>query len=282
MIARRQNFMKSEKIYMTVVFVLLSAILVFKLSYINREYFGADYSVYALLFLPLFIYKVLDGMSSPSARTAFTWICAVPMSIYLYRKQYDVLITYSAVGMLTVFFTMKKDGKDVIKFIYGASAYLMLGIASLCGVIGRYVTGSINDEYMSVLAHNIIKNAEMFGASEALNGYCDILNSGVMRMDAKYFMAANIVKHGIVPVLSIALLIIAALCAAVFILHKKGRDISVAAACTLAVQVLCYILLNTGILGSSVYEMVFYHGNRIYSACEVILLCITLWGFRRG
>lgn len=282
MIARRQNFMKSEKIYMTVVFVLLSAILVFKLSYINREYFGADYSVYALLFLPLFIYKVLDGMSSSSARMAFTWICAVPMSIYLYRKQYDVVITYSAVGMLTVFFTMKKDGKDVIKFIYGASAYLMLGIASLCGVIGRYVTGSINDEYMSVLAHNIIKNAEMFGASEALNGYGDILNSGVMRMDAKYFMAANIVKHGIVPVLSIALLIIAALCAAVFILHKKGRDISVAAACTLAVQVLCYILLNTGILGSSVYEMVFYHGNRIYSACEVILLCITLWGFRRG
>ena len=77
-------------------------------------------------------------------------------------------------------------------------------------------------------------------------------------------MAASIVKHGIVPVLGIALLNIAA------------------AACTLAVQVLCYVLLNMGILGSSVYEMVFYHGNRIYSACEIILLCITLWGFRRG
>ena len=282
MIIRRQNYMKSEKVYMAVVFVLLSAVLVFKLSYINREYFGADYSVFALLFLPLFIYKVLDCMSSLSAKAAFTWICAVPMSIFLYRKQYDVVMTYSVVGMLTVFFTRKKDRNNILKFICGASAYLMLIIALLCGVLGRYVTGRINDEYMSVLARNIIKNASLFGASESLRDNYDMLNSGVIRMDAKYFMAANIVKHGSVPVLGIALLIIAALCAAVFILHKKGRDISAAAACTLAVQVLCYVLLNMGILGSSVYEMVFYHGNRIYSACEVILLCIALWGFRRG
>lgn len=273
MIIKKQYNINGEKVYIALTCILLVIISVFKLSYVNREFFVTDYSVYVFLFMPFLLYKALADMKDDMTRMSFNWICVIPMSMYLYRKQFDVLITYSIMGMLSTFLAMNRKQLSISRFLSVSSGFVMLNLVSIYGVGRRLVYNSINEGYIYYCVHNIIKNAKMFGFSEASEGYYNMLEIMPMRVMNRYFIAKNIVQYGIIPVLAIMFTIVAALSAIAYTGYKKGRYFSMMAAVTINIQIICYFLSNIGILENSVYEIIF-HGNPTYSVCVLALVCI--------
>ncbi len=263
----------TQKFYISLSCILWVIISVFKLTYINREYFGADYSVYALLFMPFLYYKVLDCMDDNAMRMSFNWICVVPMSMYLYRRQLDVLFTYSIMGMLATFLAVNKRKIRVGETLSAGSGFIFLNIMSIYFTLSQPLLDGAN--YKRYCAYNILKNAKMFGFSQNANEYLNMLGNMPLKLSNKYFIAQNIVSHGIVPVFLVVLIIVAALSAVIFVSYRRKRYFSVMAAAAINIQIICYFLSNVGVFENCVYEIIF-NGNTVYTLCVLVLIFIML------
>lgn len=262
-----------KKSYISLSCILLVIISVFKLTYINREYFGADYSVYALLFMPFLYNKVLDNTDDASMKMCFNWICVVPMSMYLYRRQLDVLFTYSIMGLLITFLAGNRRKGRIAETLGVGSGFIFLNIVSLYFTLSQPLLDGA--DYKRYCAYNILKNAKMFGFSRNAEEYLNMLGNMPLKLNNKYFIAQNIVSHGIVPVLLIVLLIIAALSAAICVSYRKRRYFPMMAAATITIQIICYFLANIGGFENCVYEIIF-QGNIMYTLCVLALIFIML------
>ena len=269
---------KNEKIFIVMTFALLCFISIFKLSYINREYFGADYSVFVLLFVPFFIYMAFENMNSISTKISFAWICVVPMSVWLYRKQFDVLITYSLAGMLAGFLSIRRERRSFVRVMSVDSAFMLLNLVAIGGIFGRFFDGAAERELAPELVREIIARAKMFGFSEASKEAFDVLNNFTARTEGKYFWAVNVMCHGIAAAVAVTALTFVLLIGVMLVAHKKEKYLTMLAALIFISQLFCHILSNTGILGYTVYEMIFCDGNRIYTLSELLLLGIMILG----
>lgn len=212
-------------------------------------------------------------MDDASMRMCFNWICVVPMSMYLYRRQFDVLFTYSIMGMFITFLAGNRRKGRIAQTLGVGSGFIFLNIVSVYFTLRQPLFDGA--DYKRYCTYNILKNAKMFGFSQGAEEYLNMLGNMPIKLFNKYFIAQNIVSHGIVPVFLAVLIIVAALSAAICVNYRKRRYFPMMAAATITIQITCYFLANIGALENCVYEIIF-HGNIMYTLCVLALIFIML------
>ena len=272
----------SKKIHMVILFIMIFVLSVFKIIYIRREYLylSTDYSIYILIFMPFIIFYALKQVDDMSSAVSLNWICTVPMSLYLYQseylyfKQYDMLLVYSVLGIFLNLIVFKKT--PVRKIMPAVSGYITLNVLTLVGMIKELIVGLNGNNYEQYCVLNILKNSNLFSASENSKQYLDSLFFLPGKGSKLYFIAEKTAQYGIVNVIIVFILLIGFFVLLFIENYKRNNEISLIATAIMIMQSMAFLLVNLGILRGSVYELPLLKENIVYSLCQLLLFGIAL------